>query len=295
MDRLAAAADRADVFIASCKAPAVTVRVLAAKMLVIHAWLKAAARSGGDGRVPAIAGGGPAAVPAAAAAPAKAMLLTVAQVLCLDPAVQATPVPLPPAGGEAAAPLAVAGALVASVGLKQLAKALGSKLQELRAAGHGGATAGAAAKQQKGKGEQEGSGSSSKKGRKQKDKGSSSDGGAAAAAAASAADQAERGGKESKSSSKGGKKSSEEGSQASALGIKLSRVSLALPSHERLQLQLLPHLLPRERAGGRDNRVQFVPDPWQSRLLDVVDAGGCMPWLHSWSIAVMLENCSCQL
>lgn len=42
----------------------------------------------------------------------------------------------------------------------------------------------------------------------------------------------------------------------------------------RLQLRHMPHLLYRPPAVGRDKRVQgFVPDPWQSRLLDVVEAG----------------------
>lgn len=43
----------------------------------------------------------------------------------------------------------------------------------------------------------------------------------------------------------------------------------------RFQLQHMPHLLERPGSGARDPRVTgFVPDGWQRKLLDVVDANG---------------------
>ena len=68
-----------------------------------------------------------------------------------------------------------------------------------------------------------------------------------------------------------------------------SNSHLKLPSWQRLQLQLLPHLLRRESGGraGRDPRISgFVPDEWQRRLLDVVDQGGL--WLSVMSAAAFL-------
>jgi hypothetical protein len=252
---LARAAEAVDGFAAAATTPAGAAHAAAARLVVAHVWLRRAAKGtakGGGGS----SGGG---VPSRLEAPLRLLLLAVQRALALPRRQQAKPVDLPKGtdgGGGPAAPLAVAAAAARAAGFGDLASCLMQALPP-RAAEQADAAAGAASDgrgggTKKGKGK-EGAPKESKEGFKKKDKGPGK-------------------GKSQEVAAAGGPHRS---LQPKLKAIDWDAVGWRPPSAERLQLLLVPHLLPRERGGERDGRVAFVPDAWQRRLLDTVDAGKC--------------------
>ena len=63
------------------------------------------------------------------------------------------------------------------------------------------------------------------------------------------------------------------------LQVKVASAKLRLPEISlpvdavHFQLKYMSHLLERPASGEKDDRVSFIPDAWQRKLLDIVDQG----------------------